>query len=310
METFSHKSVLLNETIDGLNIKPDGLYLDGTVGGGGHSYEIAKRLTTGRLVCIDQDEDALRAAKKKLKEYEDKTTFIRGNFKNMKELLMPYGLFGFDGIMLDIGVSSYQIDEKSRGFTIRDDAPLDMRMDRRQSLTAEEIVNEYSLEDLTKIFFEYGEERFSKKIAQNIVDERLNGRITSTNQLNDIIKKSVFGAPDKKTKSLLRIYQALRIEVNDELNALQSAIEDAFFLLKSGGRLAIISFHSLEDRIVKNAFRYYELDCICDPKQPVCTCDKEKTGNVITRKPITASKNELKENSRAHSAKLRIIEKI
>lgn len=310
METFSHKSVLLNETVDGLNIKPDGLYLDGTVGGGGHSYEIAKRLTTGRLVCIDQDEDALMAAKKKLREFEDRTTFIRGNFKNMKELLMPYGLFGFDGIMLDIGVSSYQIDEKSRGFTIRDDAPLDMRMDRRQSLTAEEIVNEYSLEDLTKIFFEYGEERFSKKIAQNIVDERLNGRITSTNQLNDIIKKSVFGAPDKKTKSLLRIYQALRIEVNDELNALQSAIEDAFFLLKSGGRLAIISFHSLEDRIVKNAFIYYELDCICDPKQPVCTCDKEKTGNVITRKPITASKNEIKENSRAHSAKLRIIEKI
>ena len=228
METFSHKSVLLNETIDGLNIKPDGLYLDGTVGGGGHSYEIAKRLTTGRLVCIDQDEDALSAAKNRLEEFKDKTTFIRGNFKNMKELLMPYGLFGFDGIMLDIGVSSYQIDEKSRGFTIRDDAPLDMRMDRRQSLTAEEIVNEYSLEDLTKIFFEYGEERFSKKIAQNIVNERLNGRITSTSQLNDIIKKSVFGVPDKKTKSLLRIYQALRIEVNVFVKSLY-IIPSSFF---------------------------------------------------------------------------------
>lgn len=310
MEVFKHKSVLLNETIDSLNIISDGLYLDGTVGGGGHSFEIAKKLSTGKLVCIDQDEDALIAAKRKLEPFKDKITFIHGNFKNMKDLLMPYGMFGFDGILLDIGVSSYQIDSHERGFTFKGNGVLDMRMDKRQKLTAEIILNEYGEDELFKIFKEYGEERFSKKIAQNIVKRRTEKRIVSTSELNDIIEKSVFERADKKVKSIMRIYQALRIEVNDELNALKKAIDDAFFLLKSGGRLAIISFHSLEDRIVKQKFKEFEEDCICDPKQPICTCNKKKTGIIITRKPIVPSDEELNDNKRSHSAKLRVVEKI
>lgn len=307
---FKHISVLLKETIDSLKINPDGLYMDATVGAGGHSYEIAKRLTTGKLVCIDQDEDALKTAKTNLKEFGNKVIFVKGNFKEMKKLMMPLALFGFDGILMDIGVSSYQLDNPERGFTFKENTRLDMRMDKSNELTAEKILNDYDEADLYKIFKEYGEERYSGRIAKNIVKAREKKRITTTYELNNIIENSVFDKQDTKVKSIMRIYQALRIEVNDELNALALAIEDAMFLLKKGGRLAVISFHSLEDRIVKNAFKYLESDCICDPKQPICTCNKVKTGEIITKKPIMATVEEIKNNNRAHSAKLRVIEKV
>lgn len=307
---FKHISVLLNETIDSLKINPAGLYMDATVGAGGHSYEIAKRLTTGKLVCIDQDEDALKTAKANLKEFGENVFFVKGNFREMKKLMMPLALFGFDGILMDIGVSSYQLDNPERGFTFKENTRLDMRMDKSNELTAEKILNDYEEKDLYKIFKEYGEERFSGRIAQNIVKAREKKRITTTYELNKIIENSVLDKQDMKVKSIMRIYQALRIEVNDELNALKFAIEDAMFLLKKGGRLAVISFHSLEDRIVKNAFKYLESDCICDIKQPICTCDKVKTGNIITKKPIMATDEEIKNNNRAHSAKLRVIEKV
>ncbi|MCI6610470.1 MAG: 16S rRNA (cytosine(1402)-N(4))-methyltransferase RsmH [Ezakiella sp.] len=307
---FKHISVLLNETIDSLKINPAGLYMDATVGAGGHSYEIAKRLTTGKLVCIDQDEDALKTAKANLKEFGENVIFVKGNFREMKKLMMPLALFGFDGILMDIGVSSYQLDNPERGFTFKENTRLDMRMDKSNELTAEKILNDYEEKDLYKIFKEYGEERFSGRIAQNIVKAREKKRITTTYELNKIIENSVLDKQDMKVKSIMRIYQALRIEVNDELNALKFAIEDAMFLLKKGGRLAVISFHSLEDRIVKNAFKYLESDCICDIKQAICTCDKVKTGNIITKKPIMATDEEIKNNNRAHSAKLRVIEKV
>lgn len=307
---FKHISVLLKETIDSLKINPDGLYMDATVGAGGHSYEIAKRLITGKLVCIDQDEDALKTAKTNLKEFGNKVIFVKGNFKEMKKLMMPLALFGFDGILMDIGVSSYQLDNPERGFTFKENTRLDMRMDKSNELTAEKILNDYDEADLYKIFKEYGEERYSGRIAKNIVKAREKKRITTTYELNNIIENSVFDKQDMKVKSIMRIYQALRIEVNDELNALTLAIEDAMFLLKKGGRLAVISFHSLEDRIVKNAFKYLESDCICDPKQPICTCNKVKTGEIITKKPIMATVEEIKNNNRAHSAKLRVIEKV
>lgn len=307
---FKHISVLLKETIDSLKINPDGLYMDATVGAGGHSYEIAKRLITGKLVCIDQDEDALKTAKTNLKEFGNKVIFVKGNFKEMKKLMMPLALFGFDGILMDIGVSSYQLDNPERGFTFKENTRLDMRMDKSNELTAEKILNDYDEADLYKIFKEYGEERYSGRIAKNIVKAREKKRITTTYELNNIIENSVFDKQDMKVKSIMRIYQALRIEVNDELNALTLAIEDAMFLLKKGGRLAVISFHSLEDRIVKNAFKYLESDCICDSKQPICTCNKVKTGEIITKKPIMATVEEIKNNNRAHSAKLRVIEKV
>ncbi len=308
---FNHVSVLRDEVIKTLKINPAGMYLDGTLGGGGHSYEIAKRLTTGKLVGIDRDQEALDFASNRLKEFKDKTVFIKGNFRDMRELLMPYGLFGFDGILLDIGVSSYQIDNKERGFSFIGEAELDMRMDKSQKISAKNIVNEYDIDSLSKIFFDYGEERYSRRIARRIVEEREIKPIELSTELVHIIS-SALPKEAKRTelKSIARIFQAIRIEVNDELESLKQVIPDAMSLLKKGGRLAIITFHSLEDRIVKDAFNYANKDCICDPKAPICTCDKVKTGKIITRKPIVPSQFELENNSRARSAKLRVLEKL
>lgn len=308
---FNHISVLKDEVINEMRIKPDGLYLDGTIGGGGHSYEIAKRLTTGKLVGIDRDQDALDFAGNRLSEFKDNIILIKGDFKNMRELLMPYGLFGFDGILLDIGVSSYQIDNKDRGFTFSGESKLDMRMDESQDLSAYEVVNEYDLDRLTEIFFKYGEERYSRRIARKIVEEREKAPIVLNSDLVELIKISIpYEAKKSEIKIIARIFQAIRIEVNDELESLKKVIPDALSLLKKGGRLEIISFHSLEDRIVKEAFNYAAKDCICDPKAPICTCDKVKEGRVITKKPIIPSKEEIRNNSRSRSAKLRVIERV
>ncbi len=308
---FTHVPVLKDEVIKALKIEADGLYLDGTLGGGGHSEEILKRLVGGRLIAIDQDEEAIDFAKKRLETYADKLKVVKGNFRNMKELMMPLGAFGFNGILLDIGVSSYQLDEGERGFTFREDSPLDMRMDKKQNLNAQVVLNEYAQDELTKIFLDYGEERYSRRIARKIVEERKLRPIKMSSDLVKIISESIPHEGKKsELKSIMRIFQAVRIEVNDELNALKDAIPQALDLLRPSGRLAIITFHSLEDRIVKQAFNYEALDCICDPSMPICTCDKKVTGKIINKKPIIASAIELKENPRAKSAKLRIIEKV
>ena len=308
---FNHYSVLLNETIDNLNIKPDGIYVDGTLGGGGHSYEIAKRLTTGHLYGFDQDTDALAAAGERLKEFGDKVTRIHSNYEFMKEKLQEQGVTKVDGIMLDLGVSSFQLDEADRGFTYRvDDAPLDMRMDKDNPMTAADIVNTYSAEDLTRVLFTYGEEKFSKQIVRNIIKERENAPILTAGQLNKIIAESIpkkaqvgQGHPSKRT------YQALRIELNRELTVLEDHIDDMIDLLNPDGRLCIITFHSLEDRITKVAFKRNEDPCTCPKDFPVCVCGKKSKGKVVTRKPILPSEKELEENSRSKSAKLRVFER-
>ena len=308
---FNHYSVLLNETIDNLNIKPDGIYVDGTLGGGGHSYEIASRLTTGHLYGFDQDTDALKAAGERLKPFADRVTTIHSNYEFMKEKLAEQGITKVDGIMLDLGVSSFQLDEADRGFTYRvDDAPLDMRMDKDKEMTAADIVNTYSPEDLTRVLFTYGEEKFSKQIVKNIVKEREKAPILTAGQLNKIIAESIpkkaqvgQGHPSKRT------YQALRIELNRELTVLEDHIDDMIDLLNPGGRLCIITFHSLEDRITKVAFKRNEDPCTCPKNFPVCVCGKKSKGKVITRKPILPSEEELAVNSRSKSAKLRVFER-
>ena len=308
---FNHYSVLLNETIDNLNIKPDGIYVDGTLGGGGHSYEIAKRLTTGHLYGFDQDTDALAAAGERLKEFGDKVTRIHSNYEFMKEKLLEQGVTKVDGIMLDLGVSSFQLDEADRGFTYRvDDAPLDMRMDKDNPKTAADIVNTYSAEDLTRVLFTYGEEKFSKQIVKNIIKQREIAPILTAGQLNKIIAESIpkkaqvgQGHPSKRT------YQALRIELNRELTVLEDHIDDMIDLLNPDGRLCIITFHSLEDRITKVAFKRNEDPCTCPKDFPVCVCGKKSKGKVVTRKPILPSEKELEENSRSKSAKLRVFER-
>ncbi|MCR4830238.1 MAG: 16S rRNA (cytosine(1402)-N(4))-methyltransferase RsmH [Pseudobutyrivibrio sp.] len=307
---FNHYSVLLNETIDNLNIKPDGIYVDGTLGGGGHSYEIASRLTTGHLYGFDQDTDALKAAGERLKPFSDRVTTIHSNYEFMKEKLLEQGVTKVDGITLDLGVSSFQLDEADRGFTYRvDDAPLDMRMDKDKEMTAADIVNTYSPEDLTRVLFTYGEEKFSKQIVKNIVKEREKAPILTAGQLNKIIAESIpkkaqvgQGHPSKRT------YQALRIELNRELTVLEDHIDDMIDLLNPGGRLCIITFHSLEDRITKVAFKRNEDPCTCPKDFPVCVCGKKSKGKVISRKPILPSEKELEENSRSKSAKLRVFE--
>ncbi|WP_028235277.1 16S rRNA (cytosine(1402)-N(4))-methyltransferase RsmH [Pseudobutyrivibrio sp. MD2005] len=309
---FNHYSVLLNETIDNLNIKPDGIYVDGTLGGGGHSYEIASRLTTGHLYGFDQDTDALKAAGERLTPFKDRVTTIHSNYEFMKEKLKEQGVTSVDGIMLDLGVSSFQLDEADRGFTYRvDDAPLDMRMDKDSEMTAADIVNTYSPEDLTRVLFTYGEEKFSKQIVKNIVKEREKTPILTAGQLNKIIAESIpkkaqvgQGHPSKRT------YQALRIELNRELTVLEDHIDDMIDLLNPGGRLCIITFHSLEDRITKVAFKRNENPCTCPKDFPVCVCGKKSKGKVVTRKPILPSEKELEENSRSKSAKLRVFEKV
>ena len=309
---FKHKSVLLDETIDSLNIKPDGIYVDGTLGGAGHSYHICERLTQGgRLIGIDQDEDAIAAAKKRLEPFADRVTIIRDNYCNMKNALANIGVTKVDGILLDIGVSSYQLDAAERGFTYNDeDAPLDMRMDRRNPMTAEDIVNDYSEMELFRVIRDYGEDKFAKNIAKHIVQARQNERIHTTGQLVEIIKAAIpkkvratGGHPSKRT------YQAIRIELNHELDVLRDNLDDMIDLLNPGGRICIITFHSLEDRIVKSNFKKNENPCTCPPSFPVCVCGNKSKGTVITRKPILPSEKELEENSRSKSAKLRVFEK-
>ena len=307
---FNHFSVLLDETIEGLKIKPEGTYVDGTLGGGGHSYQICQQLTTGRLIGIDQDEDAIRAAGKRLEEFKDKTTIIRSNYSRMEEVLREAGIESVDGIILDLGVSSFQLDTLERGFSYRFNTKLDMRMDRRQSLTAMEIVNQYSERELYNIIREYGEDQFAKNIAKHMVRARGEKPIETTFELNEIIKAAIpakmrktGGHPSKKT------FQAIRIECNHELEVLRDTLEDMIDLLKPGGRLCIITFHSLEDRLVKNAFKKAENPCICPTHFPICVCGNIPKGKVITRKPVLPSEKELGENSRSKSAKLRIFER-
>ena len=309
---FKHKSVLLYETVDELNIKPDGIYVDGTLGGGGHSYEIAKRLSGGgRLIGIDQDEDAIKAAGKRLEPYMDRVTIVRNNYCNMDKVLDELGIDKVDGIMLDLGVSSYQLDAADRGFTYNVDTALDMRMDQRQEITAKEIVNEYSEFDLYRIIRDYGEDRFAKNIAKHIVAARQEKPIETTFELNDIIKAAIpmkvratGGHPSKRT------YQAIRIELNKELEVLENSIDMMIDRLKPEGRLCIITFHSLEDRIVKTRFRNNENPCTCPPSFPACVCGKVSKGRVITRKPVVPTDEEINENSRSKSSKLRVFERV
>lgn len=308
---FHHVSVLLRECIENLNIKPDGIYVDGTMGGGGHTLEIVKRLTTGRLIAIDQDLNAHAAAKMHLAEYIDKITFVHDNFGNIAAILDGLGIEKIDGMLLDIGVSSHQLDEAERGFSYQNDAPLDMRMDATQGFSAYNVVNEYSEDELNRVIFSYGEERWARRIAQFIVNERMDKPIETTGGLVEVIKKAVpKGARKDGPHPAKRTFQAIRIEVNGELDVLQQVIDDVACRLKSEGRLCIITFHSLEDRIVKEAFRKQENPCICPPQFPICMCAKEKTGRVVTRKPIIAGEEELGENPRARSAKLRVLEGI
>ena len=307
---FKHTSVLLWETIDNLEIKPDGVYVDGTLGGGGHSFHICEKLgKKGRLIGIDQDEDAIKAATKRLEQFSDKVTIVRNNYCNMKAALKELGIEKVDGIVLDLGVSSYQLDTVERGFSYKYDTELDMRMDTRQTLTARDIVNDYSEMELFRIIRDYGEDQFAKNIAKHIVMERAKAPIETTFQLNEIIKASIpakfrqNGHPSKKT------FQAIRIECNRELDVLKDTMEDMVDLLKEDGRLCIITFHSLEDRIVKSAFKKFENPCECPPGFPVCVCGKKPLGKVISRKPILPSEEEMEVNSRSKSAKLRVFEK-
>ena len=306
---FEHVSVLLHETVDGLNVKPDGIYVDATLGGGGHAYEVCTKLgEQGRLIGIDQDADAIKAAGKRLEGFGEKVTIIRSNYCDMKPRLHEIGIDKVDGITVDLGVSSYQLDTAERGFSYRVDAPLDMRMDQRQKMTARDIVNDYSESELYRVIRDYGEDRFAKNIAKHIVAERTKGPIETTGQLNEIISHAIpmkiqktSGHPSKRT------FQALRIELNHELDVLRDTLDDMIDLLNPGGRLCIITFHSLEDRIVKSSFR--KNPCICPSHFPVCVCGNVSKGKVITRKPILPSEEELTVNSRSKSAKLRIFER-
>ena len=311
--TFAHKSVLLEEVLEGLEIRPDGIYADGTLGGAGHSYEIAKRLDPakgGRLIGIDRDAAAIEAATKRLEPFADRVTILRGNYEDTVALLTGIGVSGLDGMLLDLGVSSYQFDEASRGFSYREDAPLDMRMDQRDTRSAYDVVNGDTETELYHIIRDYGEDRFAKNIAKHIVMERQKAPILTTFQLAEIVKQAIpakmregGGHPAKRT------FQAIRIEVNRELDCLKNSIDGLIDFLNPGGRLCIITFHSLEDRIVKAAFRTAEDPCICPKDFPVCVCGRKPKGRVVTRKPIVSGEAELLENPRAHSAKLRIFEK-
>lgn len=309
---FKHYSVLLDETIEQLHIRPDGIYVDGTLGGGGHSLEICRRLTTGRLIGIDQDADAIAAATERLHDYSDKVTIVRSNYAQMAEVLAGLGIEKVDGIILDLGVSSFQLDTPERGFTYRsEDAPLDMRMDKRQRLTAKDIVNDYSENELFRIIKDYGEDRFAKNIAKHIVQARQKKPIETTGELNEIIRGAIpmkvqvtGGHPSKRT------YQAIRIELNHELDVLRDNLDTMINLLNDKGRICIITFHSLEDRIVKSNFKKNENPCTCPSNFPVCVCKKKSKGHVVSRKPILPSEKELEENSRSKSAKLRVFERV
>lgn len=307
---FKHKSVLLNECIENLNIKPSGIYVDGTLGGGGHSYEILKRLDSkGKLIGIDRDRDALFAAKEKLKEFSNLYT-VHDNHANILNILKYLEISGVDGILLDLGVSSYQLDEADRGFSYMHDAKLDMRMNREDSLSAYEVVNKYSEDELARIFFDYGEERYSKSIAKKICEKRKEKNIETTLELVDIIKSAMPAkALNEKQHPAKRVFQAIRIEVNEELTKLKQAVIDAIMSLNDGGRLTIITFHSLEDKIVKHTYEEMEGRCTCPKSLPVCVCNFKSYGKIVNKKPIVSNKNELEENARARSAKLRVFEK-
>ena len=308
---FQHTSVLLEETIANLKIKPDGTYVDGTLGGAGHASEVCKRLSaTGRFIGIDQDDAAIAAAGERLREFGERVTIIRSNYCNMVSRLQERGILGVDGILLDLVVSSYQLDTAERGFTYREDAPLDMRMDQRAELSAYDVVNGYSEEQLVRILRDYGEERFARNIARNICTARQEEPIRTTGELTEIIKRSIpakiratGGHPAKRT------FQAIRIEVNQELTVLEESLDGMIDLLNDGGRLCVITFHSLEDRIVKNIFRKNEHPCTCPPDFPVCVCGKKSKGTVITRKPILPGEEEMTVNPRSKSAKLRVFER-
>ena len=308
---FGHVSVLLHETVDGLNVRPDGIYVDATLGGGGHAFEVCNRLNDkGRFIGIDQDADAIEAAGKRLAGFGEKVTIIRSNYRDMRPQLQNIGVGKVDGIVIDLGVSSYQLDTAKRGFSYRMGAPLDMRMDQRQKMTARDIVNSYSEAELYRVIRDYGEDKFAKNIAKHIVAEREKGRVETTGQLNEIIRRAIpmkiqktSGHPSKRT------FQAIRIELNHELDVLRDSLDDMINMLNPGGRICIITFHSLEDRIVKSSFRKNENPCICPSHFPVCVCGKTSKGRVVTRKPILPSKEEMESNSRSKSAKLRIFER-
>lgn len=310
--SFSHRSVLLDECIDGLDIKPDGIYVDGTAGGGGHSFEIAKRLDRGgRLIAIDRDDAAIAAASARLEPFADRVTFVRNNFSSIADVCAMLGIEKIDGVLLDLGVSSYQLDTPERGFAHNTDSPLDMRMDRRDRLDAYTVVNTYSYEDLKRIIYDYGEDRFAPKIASAIVKCREKGAIKTTGQLVDVIKEAIpAAAREGGHHPAKRTFQAIRIEVNGELGAIEPAIRSAEELLNPGGRIVIITFHSLEDRIVKQTYQDLASGCNCPKSLPVCVCGRRPRVKVITRKPILPSDGELESNPRSRSAKLRIAEKI
>lgn len=309
---FKHISVLLQETVDGLAVKPNGIYVDGTTGGGGHSYEICRRLgPEGRLICIDQDTEALSAAKERLQPFAGQVTMIKSNYAQMKDVLKEQGIDKVDGIVLDLGVSSYQLDNAERGFSYMEDAPLDMRMDQEKTICARDIVNEYPESELYRIIKEYGEERYARNIARNICKRRQDKPIDTTFDLVDIIRGSMPAkARNGKGHPAKRTFQAIRIECNQELDVLRQALDEMVDLLRDGGRISIITFHSLEDRMVKTSFRKYENPCTCPPDFPVCVCGKQPKGKVITRKPILPSEEECERNTRSKSAKLRVFERI
>lgn len=308
---FEHVSVLLMETVDGLNVKPDGIYVDGTLGGGGHSEEILKRLDTGLLIGIDQDEAALAAASKRLEKYGDKFVAVHNNFSNIKEILKELDIKKIDGMMMDLGVSSHQLDEADRGFSYRFDAELDMRMDRTKEFSAKEIINTYSEDELNRIIRDYGEENWARRIAKFIVERREEKPLETTQELVDLIYSAIpanarreGGHPAKRT------FQAIRIEVNGELEIIRKTIEDITSVLNKNGRISIITFHSLEDRLVKQKYKELATGCICPPEIPVCVCNNKPKLKIITRKPILATEEELEANSRSKSAKLRVAKKI
>ncbi|MBO5355133.1 MAG: 16S rRNA (cytosine(1402)-N(4))-methyltransferase RsmH [Clostridia bacterium] len=309
-QNFSHRSVLLEECIQSLAIRPDGIYVDGTAGGGGHSFAIASALTTGSLIAIDRDEAAILAASERLAPLGERARVVRSNFSDVTSVLDTLHIDQIDGLLLDLGVSSHQFDEADRGFSYRNDAPLDMRMDRRQAKSAYDVINTYSEEELRRILYEYGEEKFAPRIAARIVKERELAPIQTTNQLSELIKSAIPVAARDGGHPAKRSFQAIRIEVNGELDVIEPTIEQAIARMKKGGRLAIITFHSLEDRIVKQAYQKLALGCTCPKSFPVCVCGNKPKIRILTKKPILPSENELAENPRSHSAKLRVAEKL
>ena len=311
MSEFHHVSVLLQECLDGLNIRPDGIYVDGTLGGAGHSFQIASRLTTGRLIGIDRDQVALEAASKRLAPYQDRVTLVHSNFCEIKEVLRELNIAGVDGILLDLGVSSPQLDDGQRGFSYMSDAPLDMRMNRQEALSAYTVVNSWPREELKRILYDYGEERYAPQIASAICRRREEKPIETTLELVDVIRSAMPPAAlREKQHPAKRSFQAIRIAVNDELGSVEKVMRDAIPCLNKGGRLAVITFHSLEDRIVKNAMAAASRGCTCPPEFPVCVCGKKPMVKLVNRKPIVSGSEELEDNPRARSAKLRVCEKL